>query len=165
MERAQQQAVAEAGRPALAPRHDVVHVARGGRHIAAGGGAVPVPGDDGAAQVRRDQVGDGADVQGQADRPGGPGQRPGAEPGREAAGPGEQGDGLAQDDLAGGCPGQVLPLQPPLLSVLALLSVRGLLGRALVGVAGICRPVGVAAAVRPAQPGMPLVPQPARAGS
>ena len=56
----------------------------GGRLEAAGGGAVPVPGDDGAAQVRRDRVGRLADVQGQADRPGGRGELAGAQPGREA---------------------------------------------------------------------------------
>ncbi len=109
VKRAQQQAVAQAGRAALAARDDVMHVAPGGRDVAAGGGAVLVSGGDRPPQVRRYQVGDGADVQRQADRPGGRGQGAGPQPRREAAGPGQQRDRLPQDQLAGG--GQV-PLRP-----------------------------------------------------
>ncbi len=45
-----------------------MRVAGGGRLVAAGEPAVPVAGGDGAAQVDRDGVGGGADVQRQADR-------------------------------------------------------------------------------------------------
>src|SRR5258708_10336358 len=107
MEAAEQDAVGRAGGAARAAGHDVVQVARGGGLVAAGGGAVLVPGDDGAAQVRRDEVGDRADVQGQADRRGGPGQGAGAEPGRQAARPRQQGDGVGQDQLAGAAAGQL----------------------------------------------------------
>ena len=58
----------QAGRAALAARDDVVHVTPGRRHVAARRGAAPVPGGDRPPQVRGHQVGDGADVQRQADR-------------------------------------------------------------------------------------------------
>ena len=53
--------------PPLLRGDDVMHLAPGWGRVAAGGGAVLVAGDDGAAQVRRHQFGDFPDVQGQAD--------------------------------------------------------------------------------------------------
>ncbi len=100
----------QAGGAALAARDDVMHVTPGGRHVAAGGGAVLVAGGDRPAQVRRHQVGAGADVQRQADRPGRRRQGPGPQPRREPAGPGQQRHRLPQDQLTGG--GQA-PLHPP----------------------------------------------------
>ena len=101
----------QAGGSALTAGDDVVDVA--------GGGRVSQPG---AAQCRSRAViarrrcggtmlGDRADVQGQADRPGGCGEFPGAEPRREPAGPGQQGDGLPQDDRPGRRP-WIVPAVP-----------------------------------------------------
>src|ERR1022692_439168 len=63
--------------------------------------------------ARRDDVGDGAGVQGQADRGGGVGQGGGAEPGGQAAGSGEQGDGAGQDQVPGGALAGVLASSRP----------------------------------------------------
>jgi SAM-dependent methyltransferase len=80
----------------------VVDLASRGWLVAAGGGAVLVPVDDGFAELGRDGVGGGADVEGQAGRVGGFGQGAGAEQGGEAAGSGEQGDGVGEDEVADG---------------------------------------------------------------
>jgi hypothetical protein len=88
MKRTQQDQVAEAGRPAFGPRLDVVHMTDPGRLAAAGGGAVPVAGDDRPPLVRRDGVGDLADVKRQADRWGKlRGEQPGPQERREPSPP------------------------------------------------------------------------------
>src|SRR5215467_16175839 len=68
---------------------------------AAGEAAVHVAPDDGAADVRRDGVGRGADVERQADGRGGAAQPCRAEPGGQPGGPAEQRDRVAQDQFPG----------------------------------------------------------------
>ena len=114
MEAAEQDAVSQAGGAALAAGDDVVHVACCRGLVAAGRSALPVPHDDRAAQVRRDDLSDGADVQGQADRGGGLGEGSGAQPGGQAAGSGQQGGRALEDELAGAGLAQ-LAVQPVLV--------------------------------------------------
>lgn len=85
---------------ALAARDQVVNLAGRGRGEAAGGGAVLVPEDHGAAQVRGDGVGGGADIQGQADAGGWRGEGAGAQHRREPAGAGQQRGRVRQDQVA-----------------------------------------------------------------
>jgi hypothetical protein len=67
VEAAQEQEIGQRGRAAAGPGDYVVHLAARGLLAAAGEGTVPVPADDGAAQVRRDGAGGGTDVERQAD--------------------------------------------------------------------------------------------------
>jgi hypothetical protein len=62
MEGAEQDQIGQGGGAAFGPWDDVVDLAGGGPLPAAGEGAVPVPGDDRAAQMRRDGAGGGANV-------------------------------------------------------------------------------------------------------
>ena len=62
VEGAEQDQVGQGGVAAFGPGFEVVDLAGGGPLVAAGEGAVPVAGDDGAAQVRRDGGGGGAGV-------------------------------------------------------------------------------------------------------
>ena len=75
-------------------------MARGRRLEAAGGGAVAVAEDHGAAQVGRDGVGGGSEVQGQADGGGGAGQVAGAQQRGDLSWPGQQRDRVGQDEAA-----------------------------------------------------------------
>src|SRR5580698_9559883 len=79
VEGAEQYQVAELGEAAEAARVQVMDLAAARRDIAAWGRAVPVPVDDGAAEVGRVGLGAGAGVQWQADGSGGARQVPGAE--------------------------------------------------------------------------------------
>src|SRR5262249_41387352 len=85
VEPARRGGVGRGGRRAAGAGGQVVDVAGAGGLVAAGEGAVRVPGGDRAAQMRGDGLGGGADVQREADG----GQRGavegGAEPGGEAA--------------------------------------------------------------------------------
>jgi hypothetical protein len=94
VEAAGQDEVGEGGGAAPGPGDEVVHLACGGPLAAAGERAVPVPGDDGAPQVRRDGAGHGADVEGQADPGGLRAGQPGAQRRGEAGRPGGCGPGL-----------------------------------------------------------------------
>src|SRR5262249_35951515 len=89
VEPAQGDQIVQRSRPGAGSGDDVVDVADAGGLVAAGEGAVRVPGGGGAAQVGGDGFGGGAGVQRKADG----GQRPagegGAEPGGEAGGSGE----------------------------------------------------------------------------
>jgi len=104
MKTTQKLQIRQLGESALAPGPDVVDLAPGRRDVAAGRRAVPVPGDDRAAQVRRDGVGAGAGVQRQADRGGRAGQGAGAQQRGEPPWPGQQGDRVGGDEVADGGP-------------------------------------------------------------
>ena len=73
----------------------------GGRRLeAAGGGAVAVAEDDGAAQVGRDGVGGCSEVEGQADGGGEAGQGAGAQERGDLSWAGQQRDRVGQDEAA-----------------------------------------------------------------
>jgi hypothetical protein len=99
MEGTHEDQVLEPGPAALALGRGVVYVASGGGGEASRCRAVPVPRDDGAAQVRRDGLGCGAEVDGQADGGGGAVQGAGAQQRGELAGPGQQREGIGQDQI------------------------------------------------------------------